>query len=172
MFYVFHRTPPDCLSPCSLQLLEVRAEPPPGRQALRSALWSMQAPCPSPCLPPPDSRKPLKMMKKSGGGRQHHSALDKSLGEWAGKNIREHVLQGDYLLTQVVLVVKESSCQWKRCKRHPFDPWVGKIPWRKKWQPTPVFLPGKSHGQKRLAGCSPWGCKESDTTEMSNAHIS
>ena len=40
-----------------------------------------------------------------------------------------------------------------------FDPWVGKIPWRRKWQPTPVFLPGESHGQRSLAGCSPWGCK-------------
>ena len=46
------------------------------------------------------------------------------------------------------------------------DPWVGKIPWRRKWQPTPVFLPGKSHGWMSLAGYSPWGCKESDTTEQ------
>jgi len=46
-----------------------------------------------------------------------------------------------------------------------FDPWVGKIPWRKKWQPTPVSLPGKSHGQRSLVGCSPWGHKESGTTE-------
>ena len=45
------------------------------------------------------------------------------------------------------------------------DPWVGKIPWRRKWQPTPVFLPGKSHGQRSLAGYSPWTLKESDTTE-------
>ena len=44
---------------------------------------------------------------------------------------------------------KESACQCKRCG---FDPWVGKIPWRRKWQPTPVFLPGKSHGQRSLAG--------------------
>ena len=43
--------------------------------------------------------------------------------------------------------------------------WMGKTPWRKKWQPTPVFLPGKSHGQKSLVGYSPWGHKESDTTE-------
>ena len=49
--------------------------------------------------------------------------------------------------------------------RQGFDPWVGKIPWRKKWQPPPVFLPGKSHGQRSLVGYSPWGCKESDTTE-------
>ena len=47
-----------------------------------------------------------------------------------------------------------------------FDPWVGKISWRRAWQPTPVFLPGKSHGQKNLAGCHPWGHKESDTTEV------
>ena len=40
------------------------------------------------------------------------------------------------------------------------------IPWRRKWQPTPVFLPGKFHGQRRLVGCSPWGHKESDTTEL------
>ena len=51
---------------------------------------------------------------------------------------------------------KESACQ---CRRPGFDPWVGKIPWRRKWQPTPVFLPGESHGQRRLAGYSPWGCK-------------
>ena len=45
------------------------------------------------------------------------------------------------------------------------DPWVRKIPWRRGWQPTPVFLPRKFHKQRRLVGCSPWGCKESDTTE-------
>ena len=46
-----------------------------------------------------------------------------------------------------------------------FDLWVGKLPWRRKWQPTPVFLPGKFQGERRLAGYSPWGHKESDTTE-------
>ena len=54
------------------------------------------------------------------------------------------------------------------CRRHrscSFDPWVSKIPWRGKWQPTPVFLPGKSHGQRSLAGYSPRGHKESDTAE-------
>ena len=50
--------------------------------------------------------------------------------------------------------------------RPRFDPWVGKILWRRKWQPTPVFLPGKSHGRRSLAGYSPWGCKESDMTEQ------
>ena len=46
-----------------------------------------------------------------------------------------------------------------------FGPWVRKNPWRRKWQPTPVFLPGKSHGQRSLADYSPWGCKELDSTE-------
>ena len=45
------------------------------------------------------------------------------------------------------------------------DPWVRKIPWRRTRQPTPVFLPGESHGGRSLVGFSPWGCKESDTTE-------
>ena len=44
-----------------------------------------------------------------------------------------------------------------------FDPWIGKIPWRRKWPPTPVFLPGEFHGQRSLVGYSPWGRKESDT---------
>ena len=49
--------------------------------------------------------------------------------------------------------------------RHEFDSWVRKIPWRKAGQPTPVFLPGESHGQRSLVGHSPWGHKELDTTE-------
>ena len=49
--------------------------------------------------------------------------------------------------------------------RPGFNPWVVKIPWRRSWHSTPVFLAGESHGQRSLAGCSPWGCKESDTTE-------
>ena len=62
---------------------------------------------------------------------------------------------------------KESAYQLRRCG---FDPWVRKIPWRRKWQPTPVFLPGKSHGKGCLVGCSSGGCKESDTTERLNTH--
>ena len=58
---------------------------------------------------------------------------------------------------------KESTCQCRRCG---FDPWVGKIPWRRKWQPTPVFLPGESHGQRSLGGYNPQGLKELDTTEQ------
>ena len=57
---------------------------------------------------------------------------------------------------------KESIYQRRRCK---FYPWVEKIPWRRKWLPTPVFLLGESHGQRSLAGYSPWGRKESDRME-------
>ena len=55
--------------------------------------------------------------------------------------------------------VKEPGCQCRRCKRLEFQPWGRKLPWRGKWQPSPVFLPGKSHGQRSLAGYSPWGRK-------------
>ena len=50
---------------------------------------------------------------------------------------------------------KESTCQGRRHKRHGFDPWVGKIPWRRKWQPTLAFLPGEFHGQGSLVSYSP-----------------
>ena len=58
---------------------------------------------------------------------------------------------------------KESACQSRRQKRHRFNTWVGKIPWRRKWQPTPVLLPGESHGQRSLVGYSPWGHENSQT---------
>ena len=57
---------------------------------------------------------------------------------------------------------KEFTCQ---CRRPVFNPWVRKIPQRRKWQPIPVFLPGKSHRQRTLVGYSPRGHKESDTTQ-------
>ena len=60
---------------------------------------------------------------------------------------------------------KESACQCRRHKRWGFNPWIRKIPRRRKWQPTVVFLPGKSHGQRSLVGYSLWDHKESDTTE-------
>ena len=65
---------------------------------------------------------------------------------------------------------KESTCQYRRSKTCRFSPWVGKIPWRREWQPTPVFLPGKFHGESSLAGYNPWGHKELDTTEWLSTH--
>ena len=55
---------------------------------------------------------------------------------------------------------------WLREYRRPgFDSWVRKIPWRREWLHTPVFLPGEFHEERSLAGCAPRGCKESNTTE-------
>ena len=62
---------------------------------------------------------------------------------------------------------EESSCH---CRRREFDPWIGKIPWRRKWEATPVFLPEKFHGPRSLVGCSPWGCKDLYTTEQLSTH--
>ena len=62
----------------------------------------------------------------------------------------------------VAQMVKNPPAMWEP----GFDPWVRRIPWRRARQPTPVFLPGESHGQRSLAGDSPWGCKELDTTEL------
>ena len=89
-----------------------------------------------------------------------------------GINLGSPVLQVDSLLSeplgkpQVALVVKNLLANTGRCKKCGFDSWVGKLPWRKAWQPTPVFLPGEFHGQKSLVGYSLWGCKETDMTEM------
>ena len=60
---------------------------------------------------------------------------------------------------------KESTWWCRRCKAHRLNPWVRKVPWRRKWQPTAVFSPRKFHGQRSLVAYSPWGRKESDTTE-------
>ena len=67
-----------------------------------------------------------------------------------------------------VLTVPLKHLQFRRGR---FYPWVGKIPWRRKWQPTLVFLLGKSHGWRSLAGYSPWGHKESDTTGQLTLHF-
>ena len=56
----------------------------------------------------------------------------------------------------------------KRCR---FDPWVWKIPWRRKWQPTPVLFAGKSHGWRSLVGYSPWGHRELDTSKQFHFHF-
>ena len=59
-----------------------------------------------------------------------------------------------------------------QCRRPRFGPWVGKIPWRREWQPTPVFFLGKFHAQRSLAGCSAWDGKELDTTEQLTLSLS
>ena len=64
---------------------------------------------------------------------------------------------------------REPTC---KCRRHGFHPWVRKIPWRRSWQPTLVFLPGKSHKQRSLVGYSQWGLKELDTIQWLNSNRS
>ena len=66
---------------------------------------------------------------------------------------------------------KKSTCQYRRCWRCKFDPRVGKTHWRRKWQPTPVLLPKKSHGKRNLVDYSPWGHKELDTAEWVSTHF-
>ena len=85
------------------------------------------------------------------------------------------VLVGNYLWISLSLTRLGFKLHWNRfiigitllCNemKTKFDPLVGKIPWRRKWHPTPVLLPGKSHGRRSLVGYSPWGHKELDTTE-------
>ena len=67
-------------------------------------------------------------------------------------------------------VGKESACQCRRHFSNGFNPWVRKIPLRRKWQPILAFSPGQSHGQRSLVGYSPWSHKESDTTERARVH--
>ena len=66
---------------------------------------------------------------------------------------------------------KEPICQCRKHRKHGFDPWVGKVPWRRKWKSTPVSLPGRSHEQRSLAGCSPWGHKESGMAEHEHTRV-
>ena len=72
-----------------------------------------------------------------------------------------------FLRIPLTLVWAHPSLVVKKClpsRRLRFNPWIRKVPWRRKWQPSPVFLPGRSHGQKSLRGYSSWSCKELDTT--------
>ena len=67
---------------------------------------------------------------------------------------------------------KEFACQCRNCKRCRFDSWARKSSWSRKWQPTPLFLPGKFHGQRSMAGYSPRGCKDLNMTQTEHAqHI-
>ena len=91
-----------------------------------------------------------------------------SLNHWITKEVSEvkyFLIELCILVSQVARVVNNLPANVGD-KKHGFDPWVGKIPWRKTWEPTPVFLPGESHGQGSLMSYVPWGCKESDITEV------
>ena len=106
---------------------------------------------------------PFGEQRAGGGGKNPQTlilkawSLESQLPHW--RDVRNAHSLPRWLCNQ------EPACQCRRHERHGFDPWVGKIPWRRAWQPTPVFLPGESPGQRNLAGCSPWGRRESDPTE-------
>ena len=95
--------------------------------------------------------------------KQHKCA---SAGKWKSRLLWSSVMCcfSIYLL---MVSGKESACQCRRCG---LDPWVWKIPWRREWQPTPVFLPGKSHGQEELGRLLSTGLQESDTIEGQNKY--
>ena len=82
-----------------------------------------------------------------------------------------------YQMIRTVLDIVRASLVVQLVKSLPamWETWVWSLswenPWRRKWQPTPLFLPGKSHGWRSLAGYSPWGSKESDTTERLHFHF-
>ena len=77
----------------------------------------------------------------------------------------------EYRASQVALVVKKPPTNAGDIKSHRFNPWVWKVPWRRTWQPMPVFLPGESHGQRNLVGYSPWDCRVGyDWSDLAHVH--
>ena len=100
-------------------------------------------------------------------GQKNKNTKKEAIHDKLNKDFKNssHFLQNLFkkLAQRGVTSGKESTCQCRRRKRCGFDPWGGKIPWRRKWQPTPIFLPGKFHGQRSLGVHSLWGPRELDT---------
>ena len=76
---------------------------------------------------------------------------------WSGELFSRFICLEQRTNCVLFVILKEPACQYRRHKRCGFESWVGKISWRRKWQTTPVLLPGKSHGQRSPVGYSPWG---------------
>ena len=102
------------------------------------------------------------------------SSFHRTYSERKGQEISKQINQLDkfrkWSVTPSGSADKEYACQSRRYKRLGFESWVGKIPWRRKWQLPLVFLSGKFHGQRSLVSYSQWGRKESDTTECTCLH--
>ena len=101
------------------------------------------------------------------------SCLEKSMDRRAGWATVHGVEKSWTWLSDITIIItgvnsgpggKESACQCRRCRSHGFDPWVGKIPWRRKWKPTPVVLAWRIPWTEEPVGYSPWGHRESHTT--------
>ena len=82
-----------------------------------------------------------------------------------------HALAIVYSATLNIWVGFPGGSDGEESRRLGFSPWVGRIPWRREWPPTPVFLPGESRGQRILVGYSPWGHKALDMTEQQSRNI-
>ena len=108
--------------------------------------------------------QPVAEAEKSRG--KHGDRKDSGIEGWRDWEVE----LGQHLLGR--FSGKESPCQCRRRRRHRFDLWVGTMPWNRKWQPTPLFLPGEFHGQRSLVDPRSWGHKESDMTEHTHTqHI-
>ena len=90
------------------------------------------------------------------------TALVSSGSLWEMLNLRPYLR---FTKLELALDSKKKKKNLPSMQETCFDPWIGTIPWRKEWQPTSVFLPGESHGQRTLADFSPWGHEEMDMTE-------
>ena len=117
----------------------------------------------------------LEMTAKQSQWQFHRTKIYQHQKMKTGKQIHLVVicyLQMVYLQVELPgwLSGKESTGQCRRCRRCWFDLWVRKSPWRRKWQPIPVFLPGNHMVRGAWQANSPWGCKESDRTEQLNVH--
>ena len=127
----------------------------------------------APCL---TTETPLSTARETRQGRTGGESLRTESGEallqgFSGKGLQARVqtLKPDGRALALTLNNRKTWCEGlpggSVVKNPPamqetqFNPWVGKIPWRREWQPTPVFLPRKSHGQRSLVGYSPWNCK-------------
>ena len=99
----------------------------------------------------------LSEMKKMREGDLEMAAVLEGKDRWARTPVRLRCLFGrviHYRASQLALVAKNPPAR-AGDTTHGFHPWAGKVPWRRKWQPTPVFLPGESHGRRSLLRCSP-----------------
>ena len=145
---------PLILEPCCLPI--ILSSPCPHFPFLLSCLLNHTPHCQSLAAPAGwVSRVPLSLSLGVAPG-------SRELMAWARFRRWSNTYAGCYSPSGILrwLSPKESTCQCRGRRRFRFDSCVGKIPWRRKWQPTSVFLPGKSHGQRSMAGYSPWGCKD------------
>ena len=125
--------------------------------------------------------------RSPGGGHGNpfqYSCLENPMdrGAWQLTEMGSHGVEHDwsnlacrhtcrYLVFPVGISSKEPDYQCRRCKRCGFHPWIGKIPWRRAWQPMPMFLPGESQGQRSLEGYGPQCCKELGVTEYTCMYL-